>query len=154
MAKKRNSRGFFSSITNVREWLALNEIMFYARLIKDAWKDLLHLGKRDKTIPTNETFEEAMLRLQISEEEISKRRKYFFYYFLIYGFVTIAAIIYWIHLLNSKSSFLALVVGFIISIMMLVYTAKEHYWYMQMKLRKLNCTYKDWLAFICGRVNK
>jgi intracellular multiplication protein IcmV len=145
MAKKGVIRTFFGSLTNVREFVNFNELKNDARVIKTAITDVFKPADTRQKI--DETFEEAMQRLNLTENDIQKQAKFFLYYSVFYMAFALAFIIYAVYLFLLLK-ILASVTTLVLGIFLATYALKENFMYMQIKKRKLNCTFKDWFSFI------
>jgi len=149
--KKHRVRGFFRTAFNfnVRKWMAVDEIKANSRIVVNAYKDLF--GKRAASEYHSETFAAAAQRLGMTAETLKKQRRNFMYFSLLYLVLGIGLFGYSFYLLFGKNLFLAFFVSFIMSILMFIYSYKEHFWYMQISKQKLGCTFKEWLRFLFKR---
>lgn len=152
MAKKGFFKSTFGFLFDVKRWISADEIKRYGRLIKNSAKDLAQTKPAATTTITEASeakdFAGAAQAFQLSEEEIARRTKYFFYYFLIYFCVSLGLLVYAIYLIQSSGRLLAVLATLFLGIAMFVYALREHFLYMEMKQRKLGCSFTDWLAFI------
>lgn len=136
MASKKR---FFGSHLQFSRWMGLSEIKSNARNIKSLFSSL---GNFD-TGAESETFEQAQTRLNLTEEDIVNRTMYFLRLALVYLFCAICMIVYATYLYFTKDymgSFMCLPILSVI----LSFAFREHFWYTQMKHRKLGMTGKDW----------
>lgn len=149
VVKKPKSRGFFRTVFNVdvRRWFAVDEVAAGGRAVASAYRDLF----TKTSIKRQETFEEAVQRLQLSEVVLKKQKRNFLFFSFFYLLVGMGLTWYAFYLLLNKGFALAFFVCFIMGILMLSYAYKEHFWYMQISRRKLGCTFKEWINFICKR---
>lgn len=152
MAKKGVVRGFFGSLINIRKWSSYDAVKDNATLLTRTVKDL-YRPERNGAAKV-ESFAAAAQRLQLSESDIKKRMHYFLYYAVIYLLVAISLLAYTIYLTMVSTAVLAILGCFVLTILMLVYSFREHFWYMQMKKRKLGCTVKEWVAFVLRRTKE
>lgn len=102
----------------------------------------------DSVIPKkgtySETFEEALVRLELTEADLVRRKKEFtqlFYFFLVLSTFVIA---YGLYLAFSGTMITALI-AFCLSIYCLAQAFRFHFWLFQLKNRKLGCTVKEWM---------
>lgn len=144
MAKKGIVRTFFGSLTNVREFVNFNEFKNDARVLKTAITDVFKPADTRQKI--DETFEEAMQRLNLTESDIQKQAKFFLYYSIFYATFALAFVIYAIYLF-FLIKIIASVTTLVLGIFLATYALKENFMYMQIKKRKLNCKFKDWFSF-------
>lgn len=103
-----------------------------------------------RTSGRSETFEEARTRLKLTEQEIQQRARFFRYQIFIFMGVGIACLFYVIFLFIYQY-LLAGVVAFFVCGLFFVKAFAAHFWYMQIKRRKLGCTLKEWVDYLCKR---
>lgn len=152
--KKGVIKGFFGSLVDVRKWTDFDDIKSNARFIASSYRDLLPKKNQDgagEGSKVAQTFDETVRLLQWSEEDIKEKTKYFFRYFIIYLISAIGLFFYTVYLLNVSNKTLAIFASLILAMVMLVYAWREHFWYMQMRQRKLGCTLSDWVSFVFKR---
>lgn len=123
----------------------------------DRWMSLSYLGEtfqsfqsltRDMVIPKkaqySETFEQAMARLELTEQDINDRKKEFirlFYFFIALGTVVIFYGLY----LAYQGLLLPALISFCLAFYSLTQAFRFHFWHFQMKYRKLGCTVSEWM---------
>ncbi len=91
-----------------------------------------------------ETFEEALHRLQLSEHDLTQRKKEFLFLSLFFIVSALGLFIYTLHwaFLHFIS---ATVISFCICAFCLAQAFRFHFWYFQVKERRLGCTVSEWL---------
>lgn len=97
-----------------------------------------------KKASTAETFEEAMQRLELTEEDISARKKEFlrlFYFFIILAMTIVAYALY----LAFAGTLVASLIAFCLALYSLTQAFRFHFWLFQLRNRKLGCTLKEWM---------
>lgn len=121
------------------------------------WIDYQQLVKNNRSIfsfvkkffipeqaKTQESFEEAMLRLKLTPADLIQRSKEFTRLMWIWISLFLVSIVYSIYLLHHH--FLR---GFYpclgISIIILTQIFRYHFWLFQIKQRRLGCSFRDWL---------
>ena len=92
----------------------------------------------------NETFAEAVARLELSEEDIQRRTQQFLKVALSFAVFALLVFIYTIILFWNRH-IQAGIIGMAVTLVITTQVFRYHFWYFQMKKRKLNCTFKDWL---------
>ena len=92
-----------------------------------------------------ETFEEAMTRLNITEEDLNLRKQEFFRLFVI--FLAIAGVLfaYTMFITVRYASFYGFILGIAVTSLSLAQGFKYHFWLTQITKRKLGLTLKEWL---------
>lgn len=93
-----------------------------------------------------ETFEEAASRLKLTEVDIQRRMREFLH--LAIGFAALALLVlaYTVYLFWC-GDIAAGMLGSLVTLITLTQVFRYHFWYFQMKKRKLGCTFKEWLKF-------
>ncbi len=98
-----------------------------------------------------ESFEEALVRLRVSEEALSSIARNF--YWFAYGYLGFCILLvgyagYLVH----KHAYVSAGSAFIIACVVLAYAFRKRFWYFQIKTRRLGYTFKEWLyADLLGR---
>lgn len=91
----------------------------------------------------SETFEEAMQRLQLNEEDLVARKKEFtrlFYFFLGLAFLVVLYALY----MAIKGSLAPSLIAFCLALYALTQAFRFHFWLFQIKHRKLGCSWREW----------
>ncbi len=136
----RNTLGFIGrSFLPIRSALCVDEakesIGTFKKIVKDVYK-----RPRAERI---ETFEEALVRLSLTEEDVKERYRDYQHLFYLFSFVASGLFFYSFYML-----FLGFFNGFILSLAVCLLAAlqafKRHFWMFQVKKRKLGCTLLEW----------
>ncbi len=91
-----------------------------------------------------ESFEEALVRLQLTEEDLKHRIREFGRLAFIFVSMAILSFIYTIYLCATEGGW-GVILGFVITLFLLTRAFYFHFWLFQIKNRKLGCTIKEWL---------
>jgi len=97
-----------------------------------------------KKASSAETFEEAMQRLELTEEDIADRKKEFtrlFYFFIILAMAIVGYALY----LAFAGTLVASLIAFCLALYALTQAFRFHFWLFQLRNRKLGCTIKEWM---------
>ena len=129
--------------TNVKAWASWGLIKENAKTI-GTFMDSLNPEDQAKE-PAKETFEEAMKKYNLSENDVILRAKKHFRVALLCVIFGVAAFL-WMFVLFFKGMFLSGIVALAVSLLMCSYAFREHFYYFQMKQRRLNCTFKEWFS--------
>ncbi|HSX19556.1 MAG TPA: type IVB secretion system protein IcmV [Gammaproteobacteria bacterium] len=141
--------GFFSraksvggTIFNFRvdKWMGLQQL-------KSSSKDMIKMGQAIFTpeqADYEETFEEALRRLNLTEEQLQERRKEFMRLFIVYILLAIAIFSYSIYIAFAFKNIMGFIMGFGVTVFALVNAFRYHFWLYQIKHRKLGCTIREW----------
>lgn len=91
-----------------------------------------------------ESFEEALVRLNLTEDDVQSRIKEFSRLAMIFMIMAVLSFIYSTYnaAMGSISGFL---LGFIVTLIVLCRVFYFHFWLFQLKQRKLGCSVKEWL---------
>lgn len=91
-----------------------------------------------------ETFEEALQRLKITEEDLNQRKKEFRRLVIIYLLLSILLLAYSIYILIFNNNFGGFAIAFALTLYTIINAFKFHFWLFQIRKRKLGCTIKEW----------
>lgn len=137
MAKKR---GFFGSHFQFSRWIGLKNIKHNAASIRGLFNDLTKVEQPEVT----ETFEQAVTRLQLSSEDITNKTMFFLKLALLYLFFAVCIFIYGILLYNT-GDLIGAIMCLPIFAVLCSFCFREHFWYTQMKQKRLGITAREWL---------
>ena len=137
MAKKK---GFIRSNFQFSRWMGMQEIKSNASNIRTLFNELTKYDQSE----FSETFEEAIKRLNLSEQDIATRTIYFLRLSMLYLFFALCLVAYSIYLYYVGDLIGTLMCLPIISVL-LSFCFKEHFWYTQMKHRRLGMNFRNWL---------
>ncbi len=137
---------FFSSLTkaflpagSIRQMVGVREISNAATAINDVALRLV--GGKEPKNPT--TFADAVARLQLTEAEIDEKAQSLFrmaMFFLAFAVGMFAYAMYLFWQSSPHGAFAATGISLVIFAMAFRY----HFWFFQVKHRKLGCTFKEW----------
>lgn len=100
-----------------------------------------------------ETFDEAVQRLNLSEENIVAKTKSFFITAIVFVIIAVALFIYALDLLFS-GHILATIIDLILVVLALSLALRDHFWHTQMKQRRLGLTLREWFNYTFKGVKK
>lgn len=145
--------GFFSRVKNAGGYIVNLKITKWAGLdqIKDSTKGVVNLGQKlfiSEQANYTETFEEALQRLNITEEQLNARKKEFTRLMIIYLIISLIIFSYSIYVVAVYKNFMGFMMGFAITLYSLTYVFKYHFWIYQIKNKKLGCTLREWFLDI------
>lgn len=127
---------------DLSSWLNVKQIKSYGSSIVDVAKDLFI----PQTPQHNETFEQAIKRMGLTEIDIQKRQKEFRLLALMFALIALSLLGYFIYLIIVQSSFLAKIVTIALLLMVSAKLFNYHFWLFQIKKRQLGCTFKEWFT--------
>lgn len=140
----------FKPFVNFPRWMGLRQLKNNAAAIKAMFKDL----RLYRPEVRRETFEEAMQRMNLTEDQLKERMRTCLMMSIVYSFASLCFLIYTIYMIFHFH--LGMILGILITILMAVFAYRESFWYFQMKTRKLGNTVHDWVSFMLkrGKVNE
>ena len=134
--------------TNVRGWSSWDTIKENARTVCGFVEDLK--PRAQNAIPVQTTFEQMVSQYGLSESDLRSRMKTHFFvsvFCLILGCFAIG----WMIFLLTKLMFLPALVAFSLAALMFAYAFREHFFYFQIKQRRLNCTPSEWFSSLFSK---
>lgn len=90
-----------------------------------------------------ETFDEAVARLQLTEEDLANRSKNYLQLAIFCGFLGLLVLGYSVYLFWLLDVAPA-ILSFLLALLVFVYAFRFHFWFFQIKHRKLGCTLREW----------
>lgn len=141
-ALKFSRKTFF----NPRGWIDFDFLKDQNRTIIDVLKNLFTADQPAR----QESFEEAVARLKLSEEDIQSTQKTYRLYAVLFVVLALLAFIYSIYLVVSYGSFTGFLVGIAVSVLLGGQAFRFDFWAFQMRRRKLGATFDEWKKSILG----
>lgn len=142
MKRHRRSRvgNLFSQIFKIGFWFDWERMK---AITVSLGRGIKHLFVPHQNIEINETFTDATTKFELSDEVLLSKQKAL--YRLSMFMVLLAVLIlsyagYQLYYGSTKAFFLSLVV----TLIALVLAFRYHFWYFQIKRRKLGCTFNEW----------
>lgn len=129
----------YKPAVNVKAWMGWDIIKTSSRYVYDLGKGLFVPKKAEG----EESFQEALARLNLTEADLEQRQKEFMHLFLVYGAIGLAIVVYSVYLfysLNFMGGLLAIVVAGLAFAM----AFRFHFWVFQIKHKKLGCSIHEW----------
>jgi intracellular multiplication protein IcmV len=145
MAKNRR-KGLFRQMFNVGGWMGVQNLKETGDNIVKNFKDL----SETNTVSRVETFEEAMQRLGMNEESLERRKKQCYYTGWFYVACSLILFLYGTYLI-AIGGYVAGLISWILSVFAGALAYRESFWYFQMSVRKLGCSFKEYQSFLLGR---
>jgi intracellular multiplication protein IcmV len=152
--EKVKKKGFFKRsvvyLFDFRKGANVDAIKANAQFIGSTFKELYRKPTTENTALALgiKTFDDFMQRFQLSEADIQARCRTHFRMFLAYFMCFCGFLAYTIYFIMVSNKIMAAFAALAITSVMLTYAIREHYWYMQMKIRKVGCTFREWVSFI------
>lgn len=129
--------------TNVKGWSGWHAIKANANVVKNMAADFKYDAK--PAIDTQMTFEAAIKKYGLSEKDIAHQMKSNLLIAYFAGALSLIGLIWALYLLINAMFFSSLM-GFSLSVLMFAYAFRSHFFYYQLKQKRLNCTVKEWAS--------
>lgn len=124
----------------IPRWIGVSTLKRNAAIIREQAVEITHLGQKDR----KETFDEAIARFGLSEQDIILKRNAFLRMALIFAGVGVLIFCYAMYLLWHDAA-IGGILAFVVGLLSFGYAFRYHFWFFQIKHRKLGCTFNDWL---------
>ncbi len=129
-------------LVNFPKWMGLRQLLDNFQNIRKMLRDL----KMHRPVIRKESFEEAVTRMHLTEEDIHNRKRSCWILSWVYSLITILLFIYSTYLLFHL--IFNCILGFLITALMAVFAYRESFWYFQMKTKSLGNNFQDWVRYI------
>lgn len=143
----RRTGKMIKPFVNVSAWMDWKGLKEDNQRIGRLAKDLLVAKKVEAR---SETFEEAIVRLNLTEAKIEARQRYLKRLAMVYTLIAAGIAIYGLYLLFFLGTFLGFVVTLAVLYVALALAFQQHFWYIQMRERRLGLRFQDWLQIAFG----
>ena len=143
MANNKKSgkiRKFGRRFLNPSAWMGKEQIVNTGKAIKDNAKDIFTV--KDNAV-VQESFADAMLRLNMSEQDVLNRQYSLKKLYIIFAMLSLSIFGYFIYnLINFY--WIASLMSLGLAAALLGFAFKYHFWYFQLRERRLGCTLEEW----------
>jgi intracellular multiplication protein IcmV len=142
---RENKRGFFKRHFNVSEWMGINDVFYRMKQLPSMFHGLTTVKK---TLH-KETFEEAIVRLELTKADIEEKKKSFFYAaitFFVFGVLSFAYASTFI----VTGKWQGFVLATMVALILFAHAFQTHFWYTQMRKRRLGLSIREWLCAFFG----
>lgn len=124
------------------DWLGIGMLTGMFSFCRDIFMMVFMPNKLAK--PVQETYEEAVARMKLTDADLENRKKMFMTQMILYLSAGIAVLAYAVWL--AFSGFItATFIAILVSILSMAYAFRSHFWLFQMKQKRLGCTFKEYL---------
>ncbi len=141
MKKRKGSRvvNVLKRIINVRAWLDFDRVKSFTSYLASGFKRLFVPQKQAQ----GESFTEAMARLNLSEQDLKARQAALYRLSVLMCGAALFIFTYAIyHLIFGNIK--AVVISVVVMLIALALAFRYHFWYFQIKERKLGCSFQEW----------
>ena len=129
-------------LVNVRAWMDTDSLGTNAVGIVRMFKLYFIPSAVDST--QQESFSDAKQRFQLEDEAIGDMQRTFGRMALAFSIITVVACVYTGYLL-FYGTWHAIIIALALSTLAAVLAFRYHFWWFQIRSRKLGCTFKEWL---------
>lgn len=139
--KESRTKKVASSVFNLRGWFDYDRIRSYSKYLSEGIKKMV--VPRKSSEKKQVSFAEMAAKMNLTEAQLKKRCQGLYRLSLLMTAIAIGIFSYSIyHLfhLNLKAG----IVSFIVTFVALALAFRYHFWYFQIKNRKLGCTFREW----------
>ena len=137
----RKTQLFLRPFRDGGKWLGIAHIRYIARYTSGTLRSMTKKKRPDVVF---ETFDQAAEHYQLTEEDLLSRERKCFYLAMIYLFVMLCMFTYGVSLFLYHH-IVASISAFSVSMMVLSFSFREHFWYIQLKHRCLGLTFSKWI---------
>ncbi len=123
----------------VDKWMSLDHIEETFDRTKFILKDML----KPKKAQRHETFEQAMERLALDEEDVEQRKREFAKLTIAFMCIGLFILFYGAFMLYKGHAWITLITAFL-SIYSFSQAFHFHFWLFQLKNKKLGCSFSEW----------
>ena len=149
---KKVGRALFRGF-RFRQWMGYDHLVDNFKFIQSTFTSLTRKPTLGANSRRKESFEAAMERLGLSEEDLQNRMGFAKKVVVLYFLLGLGILIYAIYIAIHQF-WLTAFLAFIVALIFLGYAFRENFNYFQMTQRRLGCTYKEWFIWVSSRGRK
>lgn len=123
----------------IDKWLGFETLKNNTKFYRDQLISLFHIQKATQP----EKFEEAMIRLELTEEKLQLQKERYKYLTFFYSIISLALFIYAV-CLYYRGNLMGACISFALTLYSLTNVFQYHLWYFQIKQKKLGCNIREW----------
>lgn len=131
---------------NPAAWLDFNAVRAHTILV---WTTLANLFTPPRPL-REETFEQAMTRLHLTEPDVKSIAQTYRQYAIFFFIIGLLGFCYAFYLLFRYWTFIGFLIGLCMTALFITQAFKYDFWSLQMRKRKLGLTFEDWQKSILG----
>ncbi len=133
----------FKNIFNVRFWLDYDRLHTFFKYVGSSLKTMFVPQKRKAKPNDHESFNKAVLNLNLSEKNLLAKQKNLYLTSVLLSGMAVLLILYTGYLL-VYGSYQGAVVGLSVTLITSTLAFRYHFWYFQIKNKKLGCSFREW----------
>jgi intracellular multiplication protein IcmV len=139
MKKRSRIVKIITQIFNIRKWFDWDRMkagtLYLGNGIKRLFVPQQKVG--------GESFDEAMKELNLSNDALLEKQKSLFRLSIVMVSAAVLILVYAVYML-FLGSIKAFIVSLVVTLIAVILAYRYHFWYFQMKQRKLGCTFSEW----------
>lgn len=145
--KKSGSRvgGLLKNIFNFRAWIDFDRIYDFMLYLISSIKFLFIPQKNpvNSAKQLSDNFQSAMSALNLTEADLKAKQISLYRLSIFMSLVSVGFLLYAIYHL-FYGGFAAVIISLVLMLIALVLAFRYHFWYFQIKEKKLGCTFREW----------
>lgn len=147
MKKQNYSRvaSVIKSIFNVRSWADYDRMKSFTSYLLNGIKKMVipQPTVNDNVLASKKAFDDKFAEMKLTDEELSDRAKGLYRLSVVMCVAAVGIFGYTIYQL-FHGGYRAVMVSFVLTAISLVLAFRYHFWYFQIKERRLGCTIREW----------
>lgn len=143
-ADGKKIRGRFSRFFNIKQWIGSENLTTPLPYLKNVINQAFELPAETKE---KEDFSKLVEKLGLTEEQIRKKKKAFLRLctiFIVLACLVMTYAVFHVAAGHYRAFFPTLVLFFVC----LAFAFRYHFWYMQIKMQKLGCSFQEWCNYV------
>jgi len=129
----------FTRIINIRDWFDWDRVKAFTIYLANGFRRLFVPQKTTDV----ESFDEAMKRLGISEQSLLAKQKALFRLAILMLAAAGLMLVYLVYQIFF-GSYKAVILSIVVILIAFTLAFRYHFWYFQIKHRKLGCSFIEW----------
>ena len=131
-------------VFRVRQWSDYDRVKDSTNYLVNGIKKLFVLQRPHADTTAKESFDTAVKQYKLDEQQITKQQKSLFRLSMLMLGLALCAFAYGIYCI-MYSTWRAVITDFAVTILILILAFRYHFWYFQIKERRLGCSVKQWM---------
>jgi len=145
MSQGKGLRAYMTRTFNVYEWAGTRSLVDSGNNIRQLYSQMVTIKKTAR----KETFAEAVVRLNLTAQDIQNKESQYRLTSSIFGLFVVFGLIY-TGLLYRRGDYGTCLMALAYTFLMFGFYFRESFWYMQIKRRQLGKSVTDWVKFVVG----
>lgn len=137
----QGTKRILKPLVNFPVWMGYRTLVDNGKSVLQGTKDMFTPLEAKRT----ETFEQAMERLNLTEEDLDARQRTFFVLALLWLFAAVGVLIY-AFFLFAQGGFRGALLALALAFLGVILAFRNHFWYFQVKHRVLGTNFKTWFT--------